>query len=622
MSDPTVSHTTSRPPSRAGSDAAASRPNQLSTLANRAAPEPGGAVDRRAFLLGAIAAASVPACVRAEAERAIDQDDLDAAARLLGLDLTAAERKLMAPDVARLQDGVARLRQVPIDNAVAPALTFRPLAPTTSRPAAVVEHSDATSRTDSRTADSWTGAPDDIAFAPAHELAAALRDGRTTSVELTELYLQRMRRLDPLLEAVITRTEDRALEAATLADRALADGRSVGPLHGVPWGAKDLLAVAGAPTTWGTEPFREQTFDADAFVVERLDAAGAPLLAKLTLGELAWGDVWFGGKTRNPWNPEQGSSGSSAGSAAAVSAGLVGFAIGTETLGSIVSPCTRTGATGLRPTFGRVSRRGAMALAWSLDKIGPIARDVEDCALIFEAIAGADAQDPSTLGAVPFRHRRDLDPGRLRVGVVRSAFDAEPDDLEWAAHDRASLALLEEIGCDLVDIDLPSATDDSLPVEPLAAILTAEAATAFEALSLAGLDDRMKRQERDAWPNVLRTGQLVSAVHYLQANRIRRRLMEEVRHLMAPLDLFIAPTFGADSLLLTNLTGHPALVLPNGFRRDGTPTSMTLTGRIGGEAALVALGNEMQRRTDFHRRRPPLERFLAARTAGSPPAAT
>lgn len=337
-------------------------------------------------------------------------------------------------------------------------------------------------------------------------------------------------------------------------------------------------------------------FDEDATVVRRLDEAGAVLVAKLTLGALAMGDVWYGGKTRNPWNLEQGSSGSSAGSAAATVAGLVGFSIGSETLGSIVSPSTRCGATGLRPTFGRVSRYGAMALSWSMDKIGPICRTVEDCALVLEAIHGADGRDP-TARDVPFAWDGGPDLGQLRIGYLKSAFDRER---EGKAHDDAVLETLRRLGADLVPVELP----DAYPVNALRIILEAESAAAFDTLTRSGLDALM--EERSAWPRIFREARFIPAVEYIQANRIRTMLMAAMQEAMRDVDVFVAPSFAENLLFITNLTGHPAIVLPNGFTVEGTPVSISFIGRLWGEAETLAVAKAYQDATDFHLRRPPL----------------
>ena len=336
-------------------------------------------------------------------------------------------------------------------------------------------------------------------------------------------------------------------------------------------------------------------------------------MAKTSVGELAWGDVWFGGTTKNPWKVDQGSSGSSAGSASATAAGLVAFGIGTETLGSIVSPCTRCGTTGLRPTFGRVSRHGVMALSFSMDKVGPIARSVEDCALVFSAIAGRDPLDPVSVdGPAAWPPRRGL--SDLRIGFVEELFEEERGkdarseeekarEAEWRSFDLRTLDVLRRLGARLVPLKLPSRT----PAGPLSIVLTAEAASAFDELVLDGRVKSMVRQTADAWPNVFRQGRLLAAVDYLRAQRARTLLMREMEERLAGVDLFVSPTYGGSVLLLTNLTGHPSVVVPNGFRlSDGTPTSVTFTGRLFGEADLLSVADLYQRATDFHVRRPKL----------------
>lgn len=576
-------------------------------------------LDRRRFLAltSAAGAAALPLPVALWAEEAaaaageeVAPDAITArvlaeAEKLLGLELTEAERELMLPGLAEQREDYRKIREVALDNSVPPAVRFDPLPPPAELPAGTPPPAAPGSAFPLSAGLEPAAVPEGaegLAFAPVTLLARLLRERRVTSLELTRLYLERLKRLDPRLHAVVNLTEARALEQAERADREIAEGRWRGPLHGIPWGAKDLLAARGFPTTWGSVPFREQVIERDAAVVERLDAAGAVLVAKLSLGELAMGDVWFGGMTRNPWNVEQGSSGSSAGSAAATAAGLVGFSIGSETLGSIVSPATRTGATGLRPTFGRVSRHGAMTLVWSMDKLGPLCRSAVDCAAVFHAIHGADPRDPSTVER-PFEWNPGKDPRRLRVGYLRAAFEKEPAEgrEEGHAFDLAALDTLRSLDVELHPIELPS-----LPVGPLAVILTAEAAAAFDELTLSGRDDLLVRQTEQAWPNFFRLGQTIPAVSYIQANRVRTLLMREMEKTLAGFDVYVAPTFGTENLLLTNLTGHPAVVLPNGFRKDGTPASITFTGRLFGEADLLLLARAYQDATDFHLRRPAL----------------
>ena len=563
-------------------------------------PDIPAGVDRRRFLAGLASAAAVfPAALAAqEKEGPVNPRRIAEAEKLVGLEFSEADRELMQKGLAEQLEDYQKIRSVSIANDVPPALRFDPV-PTGME----IPRGESSLRMSEGKPETVPADLEEAAFWPVTRLAPLVREGKIRSVDLTRMYLERLKKLDPRLLAVITFTEERALERAEQADREIAAGKYRGPLHGIPWGAKDLLAVRGYRTTWGSVPFKDQVIDQDATVVERLDQAGAVLIAKLTLGELAWGDVWFGGMTRNPWNLEQGSSGSSAGSASATTAGGVGFSIGTETLGSIVSPCARTGATGLRPTFGRVSRHGAMALCWSLDKLGPICRCVEDCALVFHAIHGPDGKDDTVIDA-PFQWDPGLDPRRLRVGYVKGLFEAKPAEgqEEIHAHNLAALEVLRKIGIELRPIELPAA----LPIDALGIILGVEAAAAFDELTRSGKDDLMVRQVEQAWPNVFRQGQLTPAVAYVQANRVRTLLMREMAKLFADLDAYVVPSHGSPNLLLTNLTGHPAVVLPNGFRKDGTPTSITFQGDLFGEGKVLALAKAYQDATEWHLRRPTL----------------
>jgi Asp-tRNA(Asn)/Glu-tRNA(Gln) amidotransferase A subunit family amidase len=514
-----------------------------------------------------------------------------AAAQLAGLSFTEAERELMRDALQQQLESYERLRSVPIDNAIPPALG---LVLPAGEPVAA-----APDATPPQLAQEPAPEPpaEGLAFATLSELARLIRGRAVSSVELTELYLRRLKQYDPLLKCVVTLTEDLALEQARRADAELAAGRYRGPLHGIPWGAKDLLATRGIRTTWGAAPFRDQVIDEDATVVRRLEDAGAVLVAKLTLGELAWGDIWFGGMTRNPWNTAEGSSGSSAGSAAAAAAGLAGFTIGTETWGSIVSPSTRCGVSGLRPTYGRVSRAGAMALSWSMDKIGPIARSAEDCALVFAAIHGPDGRDLSVADR-PFHWNPQIDLRKLRVGYLARAFEQE---YEQQACDLAALEVLRGLGAKLIPIELPD-----IPSEALMPIMWAEAAAAFDELTRDGRDELLARQGEDAWPNRLRAARLIPAVEYIQANRLRTQAMRALEQQLAAVDLYVAPSFDPANLLLTNLTGHPAVVVPNGHTADGGWSSISLIGRLYDEATILAVAKAYQDATDFHLRHPPL----------------
>ncbi len=528
----------------------------------------------------------------------ITPEDIQHAEKLIGLEMTDDERELMLAGLQALRQDYEAMRAVALPNDLLPAIRFD--IDLTQRRQGAKGKEDKEEPGDfaplRETPLSPPANADDLAFWPVSDLARGLRRGEITSVALTELYLDRLKRYDPHLHCVITLTEERALAQARRADEELRSGVDRGPLHGIPWGAKDLLAVRGYPTTWGATPYREQVIDQDATVVQRLDAGGAVLIAKLSMGALAWGDVWFGGQTRTPWNTEVGSSGSSAGPGAATAAGLTGFSIGTETYGSIISPSNRNGVTGLRPTFGRVSRHGAMALSWTMDKIGPLCRSAEDCALVFAAIHGPDAHDPATVDR-PFPWPPDIDLSQVRLGYL--AEDMAGEYREKTNDDRA-LQVFREMGVELVPITLPD-----LPIDSLKLILFVEAAAAFDELTRSNQDDLLVRQGADAWPNFFRMARFIPAVAYIQANRIRTRLMAAMHDLFLQVDAYIGPSVAGDNLLLTNLTGHPALALPTGLGEDGLPTTITLTGRLYDEAMILALGRAFQQVTDFHRARPP-----------------
>ena len=512
------------------------------------------------------------------------------AEKLSGLQFGSADRKLMMEDIASNLENYESIRDLKISNSVQPSIQFNP--------APIGAQFDKTRRPIRWSPVGEVSRPDnleELAFASVAQLAELIRTRQVNSTELTKMYLSRLKEHGPTLECVVTLTEDLALKQAARADREIAAGKYRGPLHGIPYGAKDLLSVEGYKTTWGATPYKDQMIDDNAAVVKRLEEAGAVLVAKLTLGALAWGDVWFGGKTKNPWNLEEGSSGSSAGSGSATAAGLVAFAIGTETWGSIVSPSTRCGVTGLRPTFGRVSRAGAMALSWSMDKIGPMCRTVEDCAMVFNTIYGPDGQDQSVVD-LPFNYRREVDFSNLRFGYFKSAFD---EDYPTKENDEKVLDVLRGLGADLVPFDLPD-----FPVENLSFILSAEAAAAFDELTLSKEDALLVRQERRAWPNVFRASRFIPAVEYIQANRARHMLQQEMAEKMKTVDLYVTPSFGGNNSLLTNLTGHPCVVVPNGFKENGSPTSISFIGQLYDEGTILAVAKAYQDATDWHNQHP------------------
>jgi Asp-tRNA(Asn)/Glu-tRNA(Gln) amidotransferase A subunit family amidase len=523
----------------------------------------------------------------------ITTKEIEAAEKIIGLHFTQKEKKMMLENLRRNLQSYAQMREVKLENHVPPAFLFYPLLPGMS----VKKESLPVSYpkdTDIKIPEK----PEDLAFYPVTSLAQLIKSRQMTSVALTELYLGRLKKYGPLLECVITLNEDLALQQAKKADAEIEAGKYRGPLHGIPWGAKDLLATKGIKTTWGAMPYKDQVIDEDATVVKRLEEAGAVLVAKLTMGALAMGDVWYGGKTKNPWNLEQGSSGSSAGPAAATSAGLVGFAIGTETMGSIVSPSNRCGVTGLRPTYGRISRFGAMALSWTMDKIGPICRSAEDCALVFNAIYGPDGKDLTVLD-LPFAWNSSQDLTEIRVGYLKKAFER---DYETKKNDQAALKTLGQLGIELIPFELPE-----FPARAISLILRAEAATAFDELTRSGRDDLLVRQSREAWPNIFRQSRFIPAVEYIQANRLRTLLMHQMAEKMKQIDVYIAPTYGSTSLLITNLTGHPTVVVPNGFDEQGNPTSISFIGNLFEEAKTLQLAKAFQDATDFHLKHPKLE---------------
>ena len=519
----------------------------------------------------------------------LTRNDAHTAAKIMGLEFTDAEIDSLLPELDEALEDYQSNRELNIPNGLSPAITFNPLPsgfqiPTEQRPI----------RWNRPKMINMPANKDDLSFFTIAELGYLLRTKQTTSVELTRFFIGRLKKYDPQLHFVITLTEDLALLQAHKADSLFAEGVILGPLQGIPYGAKDLLAKKGYKTTWGAMPFKDQVIEMDATVIQKLESAGAVLCAKLTLGALAWGDVWYGEKTRNPWNMEKGSSGSSAGSASTVAAGCLPFAIGTETLGSIISPSTVCGTTGLRPTFGQVSRHGAMALSWTMDKIGPICRSVEDCAMVYNAIRGADGLDNSMMPAA-FNYETGFDIKKLRVGYVKSDFEKK---YGFKENDSLSLIALREMGIELIPIELP-------PLPNIRFILNAEAAAAFDELTRSGKDDLMVRQVKNAWPNTFRTARFIPAVEYIQANRLRSQLIANMAKVFDKVDVYVAPSWGSRSLTITNLTGHPAVVVPNGFK-DGTPTSITFTGQLFGEAEIAALAKAFQDVTGFHEQHPDL----------------
>jgi Asp-tRNA(Asn)/Glu-tRNA(Gln) amidotransferase A subunit family amidase len=575
--------------------------------------EDGRALERRRFLayFGAVGLGGtlLPGALWAAAQDApeIKPEMVAAAAEIAGLKLAPEAEKSIAEGLNRrggLLQNFQALRDMNLGNDTPSALVFDPVLPGTRPPAG------RSSLRPSRMRPVKPRTDEDLAFLSVIELAALIKKREITSVDLTKLCLERLKKYDPVLHCVVTLTEDLALRQAAQADREIAAGKYRGLLHGVPWGAKDLLAVKGYKTTFGASPYKDQTVDRNATVYERLTAAGAVLVAKLALGALAMGDRWFSGLTRSPWDPantEQGSSGSSAGPAASVAAGLVPFAVGSETRGSIISPSSRCGVTGLRPSFGRVSRYGAMTLSWTMDKLGPLARTAEDCAVVLYAIQGPDGHDNTVLD-LPFVWDAGRDVRKLRVGYLRSDVEREiPDDpknpdrvrrmKEAQAFAKASLETIRGLGVKPVPVELPK-----MGSGPMDFLLTTEGAAAFDDLVRSGKLDLMSGEpERSGWVGSFRLHEFVPAVEYIQANRARFRLMEAYRDFFGDMDVLIGSALGP-----TNLTGHPEIALPQGFDSKGQPSALRLTAKLFGESDLLLLAHAFQQKTDFHRKRPKL----------------
>lgn len=517
---------------------------------------------------------------------------ISGAETLIGLGFSPAEKDSMIQNLTNHRNSFERMREQKIENSTSPALYFNPLP-----------HGFTPSQ--EQKAYDW-GLPiqirlpkkeNDIAFLSVAELSVLIKNKQISSERLTRIYLDRIKKYADTLECLISLMEEEAIVQAKKMDAELAAGKYRGPLHGIPYGIKDLLAVKGTKTTWGAMPYKDQVIDETATVVEKLEAAGGVLVGKFTLGALAMGDVWYGGVTKNPWNLQQGSSGSSAGSGSAVSAGLVPFAIGTETLGSIVSPSTRNGVSGLRPTFGRVSRHGAMALSWSMDKIGPMSRSALDNAIVLSVINGFDPKDKSTIAAA-FNYDAKKSFKDLKVGYFAAFFEGE----RASAFDKRVLEELKAMGVALHPVELKTSVD----VPSMLISLYVEGSAAFDEMTRLDLDDLLVAQHRNAWPNLFRSSRFIPAVEYIQANRFRNILIEEMHALFSDYDVIVTPSYGGNQLQITNLTGHPALCMPNGFTENGSPVSITFLANLFDEEKLIMLGRAYQANTDWQDKRPPL----------------
>ena len=442
----------------------------------------------------------------------------------------------------------------------------------------------------------------ELAFYNILQLASLIKNKKISSVALTQFFIDRIKKYGDSLQCVIAVTEEIAMQQAQRADAEIASGKYRGPLHGIPYGLKDLFAVKGTKTTWGAAPYKNQTIDEDAFVYAKLQEAGAVLVAKFTLGALAMGDYWYGGRTKNPWNLRTGSSGSSAGSSSATVAGLVPFAIGTETWGSIVSPASTCGATGLRPTFGSISRSGAMTLSWSLDKVGPICRSAEDAAVVFNYIHGTDGYDMSAVNK-PFNYKSNTDIKKLKVGYAKNYFDRITDTSrnEWKV-----LEAYKKLGVELIPVNFPDSGVYNFNIMDI--VISAECAAAFDEFTRNNIDDEMTQQGKFDWPNSFRISRLMPAVEYINANRHRYLLMQKVNEVMSTVDVLICPTRGSGSQgAITNLTGHPVVCIPTGFdKRFNLPTSITLIGNLYAEATILSAAKAYQDATQWDEMHPPM----------------
>lgn len=530
----------------------------------------------------------------------LTDDDVRSAQKLIGLEFSQPEIDTLISYLEENRHGYDTMRLFKLDYGVAPALYFDP-RPDNFTPKIRSDKSN------------WKlpveialpANPEEIAFMTVAQLSTLIKNKKITSIELTRIYLDRLKKYNDTLQATISITEQLALQQATKADEEISRGNYRGPLHGIPYGIKDLFSVPGYKTTWGAAPYKDQQFDEKAAIVQKLEDAGAVLVAKLTSGALARGDVWFGGKTKNPWDLKQGASGSSAGSGSATAAGLVGFSIGTETLGSILSPSTRCGVTGLRPTYGAVSRTGGMSLSWSMDKVGPICRSAQDCAIVFNVIKGKSNKSELDYVAVdyPFGFNPPESLAGLKIGYLKDLFDK--DTTRVGSNNGESLEVFRKLGAEMSAVSLP----DSIPFDVFDIILRAEAGAFFDELVLEHKDRAMVEQHKGSRANSLRQSRFISAVEYIQANRHRKVLIEKFNNMIQNYDFIISPTYGRNQSLITNLTGHPAISIPNGFDKSGHPTSITLIGNLYDEGPILEAAFLFQQATNFDEKHP--ERFLS-----------
>ena len=560
------------------------------------------AMNRRKFMayfssigLGATLLPGTLVAVAQDADE-ITVDMVIAAEKIAGLSFPEDMRERFVRDLNRLRTNYQNIRAMKLDASVAPCFVFNPVPPGFEE----IEPERNPTITSSVSV-TMPNTEEELAFLSVTYLSALIKTRQVTSTDLTKIYLSRLKQYDPKLKCVITLTEKLALEQARKADKEISAGDYKGPLHGIPWGVKDLIAVKGYRTTWGAEPYKNQVIDTDATVYKRLTNAGAVLVAKLTSGGLATGDTWFGGKTRNPWNTEQGSGGSSAGPGSATAAGLVGFSIGTETQGSIISPSSRCGVTGLRPTFGMVSRHGVMPLSWTMDKVGPICRSAEDCAIVLNAIYGPDGYDTAVVNR-PFNWHPADDLTKIRVGYVKSSFEresrAQTDEGRRRAGeqrqiDNSAIEVFRSLGIELIPLEFPQ----SISAGNLGFVLHIEGAAVFDDIVRSGEIDSMSNSNR---PYRFRVRRFTPGVEYIQANRVRTILMQDFSKALKDIDVYIG-----GSTSITNHTGHPAMTIPHGFI-NGLPAGLRINGNLFKDAEMITVARAFQNATDHHTKHPAL----------------
>lgn len=527
------------------------------------------------------------------AQDTISKTDLISASKLFDLSFTQKEIDTMYDAVKENVDNYKLMHKLSLNNSVPLSLWQNPVLPGMK-----FSEKQETINWNIPNNISLPKDKNELAYYSVLQLASLIKNKKISSVELTKFFIDRLKKYGDTLQCVISLTEDIAMQQAKQADEEIAKGKYRGLLHGIPYGLKDLFAVKGTKTTWGAAPYKDQVIDEDAFVYLKLKEAGAVLIAKFTMGALAMGDYWFGGRTKNPWNLKNGSSGSSAGSASATSAGLVPFAIGTETWGSIVSPASTCGVTGLRPTFGSISRTGAMALSYSLDKVGPLCRSAEDAAIVFNYIHGTDGKDQSAVNK-PFNYKTNIDVKKLKIAYAKNYFDKITDTTrnEWKV-----LQTFKQLGVQLIPVDFPDSGVYNFNI--MRAVLSSESAAQFDEFTRYNVDDEMTRQTKNDWPNEFRSRRLTSAVEYINAQRHRYLLMQKVNEVITKFDAIISPNWMGNQSAITNLTGHPVICIPSGFSKNNLPTSISIIGKLYDEATIIEVAKFYQDATEWNKMHP------------------